>query len=85
MSGGVRPYLVTPLLVAVGMVVLLTLGAAPTLGWFSYGPAPSPELLDSLTAWTRTRAVGAGLVVLGVLVGAATTGVLVGRGRSGRP
>jgi hypothetical protein len=69
--------------VVVGVVVLRSPGADVSIGWFSYGGPPTRDLLDSLVAWNRTREVGAGLVLVGLLVIAALLGVLAAsRGRA---
>ncbi len=65
--------------VILGVLVLRSRGAEVEIGWFSYDGPPSPDLLDSLVAWNATRAAGAGLVLVGVLVGAYLVGLLAGQ------
>lgn len=67
------------LAVLVGVLVLRAPGAQPQIGWFSYDGPPSPQLLDSLLVWNLARAVGALLVLLGLLVLARLLGSSVRR------
>jgi hypothetical protein len=62
--------------VVLGVLVLRSPGAHAGVGWFSYAGPPSQDLLDSLVAWNSTRAVGAVLVMAGLLVLARLLGVV---------
>lgn len=69
------------LVVVVGVLVLRAPAAQAQVGWFSYDGPPPPEVLDRLVAWNLPRAVGALLVLVGVLVLAHLLGALAaGRG-----
>ena len=63
--------------VVVGVLVLRSRAARAEVGWFSYDAPPPQELLDGLVAWNPTRAAGAALVMLGLLVLAHRLGVVV--------
>lgn len=81
-------------LAILGVVVFALANSASTagLGWTAYAPlAPADAHTSELTVtfsdgsvlWTRQHAVGAGLVVLGLLLLAALAGWWLGR-RTGR-
>ena len=69
------------LVVVVGVLVLRAPASQAGVGWFSYDGPPSAEELERLVAWNLPRAVGAVLVLVGVLVLAQLLGTLAaGRG-----
>jgi uncharacterized membrane protein HdeD (DUF308 family) len=80
------------LLVVAGVVVFAVangFGAPQDFGWSSYAPLPSTKDYDSsltlsssdrwTVLWTGAHLLGAGLVVLGLLLLAAVGGWLLGR------
>ena len=95
------PWMVTgcgALLVVAGAVVFAAANRAPAdFGWSAYTPlresrsgylsAVSVTLSDGAVLWTRQHELGAGLVVLGLLVLTGALAWLLGRraGRRGTP
>ncbi|GAB2581786.1 hypothetical protein [Microlunatus antarcticus] len=64
------------LVVVIGVLVLRAPAAQAEVGWFSYDGPPSQDFLDGLVAWNRTRAAGAVLVMVGLLVLARLLGLV---------
>lgn len=72
------------LVLLVGGVVVFLSGRDPaSFGWYAYSPltdSGSFPGLDGAVMWSRRQLVGAGLVVLGLVLTAGTAGYLLGRG-----
>jgi hypothetical protein len=72
-------------LAAAGVAVFWATNLAPVggVGWSAYAPlepgGPFPPAADWLVLWTGGHLLGAGLLVLGLLVLAAVGGWLLGR------
>ena len=72
------------LLLVGGLVVFLGGRDTVGFGWYAYSPLTdggSFQGFDGAVMWSRRQLVGAGLVVLGLVLTAGTAGYLLGRGR----
>lgn len=69
-------------LLIAGLLVFFTGRGTASFGWFAYAPLSSDSFrgaFGGVVIWSHREAVGAGLVVLGLIVGAASAGYLLGR------
>lgn len=74
---------VAALLLVAGLVVFWTGRGTASFGWFAYAPLSEEVFSSSVVMWSRRQALGAALVVLGLLIGAGAGGYGLGRRHSG--